>query len=167
MAEDPAIVGSHEGFDYWLNRPFVTPAIRAELVNARLLVVPQEGFRNHEGPVFPVGTEELLAFLRQAAKELQPDICITDADYHELALHSDDLNIATLVVWPIASSLVASVIYDFIKKKLGKRLAKAKVKFTLVIDDKKAVRKIQYDGPAAEFGDSMQRAIKALDRRKK
>ena len=53
------IADSGQGFDYWLSREYVSDEIRPELEQADLLLVPQEGFRDREGPLFPVGTERL------------------------------------------------------------------------------------------------------------
>lgn len=161
---DFKIERSDKDFAYWRARPFIGEDLRRQLSQASVLVVPQEGFRDSAEPLFPAGTEELLGHLRDAIPaEIGVDICIEDDEYRELALHSDLLILAGVVVTNVACGLVASAIYDYVKDRLGSRAKDTNVRFQMIIehdsDKGRKAAKISYEGPVAGFQDTLERAI--------
>ncbi len=153
-----------KGLAYWRSRPFIGEDVRRHLSQASVLVVPQEGFRDVSEPLFPAGTEELLAHLRDVIPaEIGIDICIEDGAYRELALHSDLLILAALVVRDIACNLVASGIYDYLKARLGSRAKNTNVRFQMTVEHdsghERRAAVISYEGPVEGFQDTLQKAI--------
>lgn len=153
---------------YWLSRPFVGPELKKKLEKASILVVPQEGFRDHQGPVFPVKTEELFSFLRERApKGVEVDICIEDADYRELALHDATIIIGTFLVMSLAVPVAKDMISEYLKRRIfGKPKNNDIVRFRMLIDESDQGRSrtldVSYDGPASQFDKLMDWKGKAI-----
>jgi transcriptional regulator with XRE-family HTH domain len=165
-----SIAPTEKGFSYWMAQPYLDEMARHEAASADLLLIPQETFRDKAGPLFPVGTEEFLAFLRDQSRSYncKVDICISDADYQELALHGEVLVLSEIVVkfalLPIATKLVA----DYIGRHLWSSKESHKAKVGITVDmvnlGKDKTVKITYDGPADEFSSAMHSATEALER---
>lgn len=149
-----------------LGRKYVTEGLRRALQDVDVLLVPQNGFREHDGPLFPVGTEELLQAFRDRAGALRADVAVEDADYRELALHADVLTIATVVVTAGVVPVVVDVIGEFIKRRIWKqkddRVVRAEILVTRSRGDETQSARITYDGPADAFSKSMTDAVAAL-----
>lgn len=155
-------------FSAALGRDYVTDELRRALKNAEILLVPQDGFRDHDGPLFPVGTEELVQLLRDRSEGARIDLAVEDSDYQELALHSDVLTIASVVVTSVLVPLVLDVLGEFIKRRIWKTNDDRTVRAEIVIcrsrEDETSSARIAYDGPADQFTRAMQEAMGALRR---
>ncbi len=163
-----SIEQTDKGFAYWLARPFLTEDTRAKLQKAEAILIPREGFRDQEIPVFPVRTEEMFQFVRdELAGKLNVDIAIEDSEYKELALHSALLIIGGFVVTALAAPLVVNVVSEYLNRRLfnapGSDPDKTVVRFELTIEDRvgDATRRMQvkYDGPASQFQNTMQSIV--------
>jgi hypothetical protein len=144
------------GFEYWLGRPWLSADLREQLGRANVLIVPVEKFRDHEGPVFTQGTEELFHFLKEQGPDgVVVDVCVEDQDFQEYALHHETIEIAEIVfrwaIWPILINLISA----YISFRLGKRRGTVKVTLTAEDPDGQA-RSFRYDGPAEDFKTVMQ-----------
>lgn len=145
---------ANETIETWINKPFISDETRNQLIDSNFLIVPREGFRDIEYPVFPVGTEELFGYLRENATDaLVPDICIDEQEYKELALHSDLYIIGSFIMEHLAAPLAVSLLDAYIKNKLGSKEEKASVnvEITVVQEGNKKATRIHYQGPAKEF----------------
>jgi hypothetical protein len=142
---------------YWYSRPFVSPELRARIEKAPILLVPQEGFRDYAGPVFPVGTEEMFRRAQEDTKAGGPfDVCISDEDYKELALHESLFIVVTIAIGSLVGApIVVNIVSEYLK---GKLLSPAKektatAKFTLIVsetstkDAKHRAIEMKYEGP--------------------
>lgn len=155
-----------EGVSYWHERPYLSDDLRANLSNSDVILVPWEQ-QHGEDIVFPAGTTSFFQYLQSKLSEtgLTLEIGVEDADYREISLHSDWLliahTVATMAVAPIVTSIIANYIYDT----LGKRRAdKATVKSKLTVElkgDRKSV-KIDYDGPAKTYEETVQTILKTI-----
>lgn len=142
---------------YWHTRPFVSPALRARIEKAPILLVPQEGFRDYAGPVFPVGTEEMFRRAQENAPAGGPfEVCISDEDYKELALHESLFIVATIAIGSlVVAPIVVNIVSDFLKGKLFSPAKEktATAKFTLIVsetstkDAKRRAIEMKYEGP--------------------
>lgn len=147
---------------YWLSRPFVTDELRNALASAAILIVPREGFRDHVGPVFPVGTEDVFHHLRQnAPADATVNICIDDKDYHELALHGALLIVGAFFATALAAPVAVNLISDYFKKRLGSSKDRA-VKVELTVSDASRTAKLTYEGPAEHFQAVVGEALRQL-----
>src|SRR5699024_2567670 len=97
---EPTITDSHESFETWLSKDFVTDELKQLVSSASILIVPFENLRDTPNPLlFPVGTEEILRFFKEKLpKDQLIDICITDEDYQEFAFYSDYKRLGNFVV---------------------------------------------------------------------
>ena len=133
-----------------------------------MVLVPEEGFREYTGPVFPQGTVDFLHFLRDHAPEsVPPAIAADDANYKEVALHSNIARLATIFVEYVAGPIVTSLIAAYLKDVLGSRFAKAEAHAAIIVhrkekDAEQTVR-ISYDGPAPNAEQALRDALASLD----
>lgn len=143
---------SEMGPSYWAARSFVPNELRTAIESAALLVVPQEGFRDRDIPMFPVGTEDLVGYFRD---HLPPDVDlevpISDDDYEELALHADLLVLGTFVVTAIAAPIFVNLVSEAVKHRFpqyfgGTKKAEAKLEIHVQRPDG-AFAKVEYEGP--------------------
>jgi len=113
------IENTKEDFNYWLNRPYISRNTKLNLENADILIVPVEGIRDIEYPLFPVKTEEVFSYFRKNLDEKTTiDICIEEKDYKELALHYDLINIATFIVSSVALPIFINILSSYIDEKI-------------------------------------------------
>lgn len=159
-----------DGITHWATRPHVPGSLRETLAGANILLVPQEGFRGDPRPVFPNGTQEFFEHLRERKPDAaRVEIAIGDDDYRELALHADLLIIAGAVVTGIAFPVFASMIYDYIKNRLGSSDKKTDLRMDITLQqtigvETRAIR-LTYDGPSREFAPSLEVVMEQLRQR--
>jgi len=111
------ITDSSETFDTWLSKEFITEDLKESLSKASILMVPFEELRENTGPLFPMGTEEILRYFKaNAPEECVIDICISDEDYQEFAFYNDYKRlgnfILTAVAIPVFVGILSPYIYD-------------------------------------------------------
>ncbi len=154
--------------DYWLSRPYLSSDVRRSLANAKVILVPEEGFRDRDVRVFPVGTEEFYNQLREKLPgDLPLEIAINEDDYKEVALHSAVLILGGLVVTGVTLvvlPVLVNVVSEYVNRRLygDKDRAEAIVRWELTVVDGSRAAKISYEGPAIDFQSEMQRAISEL-----
>jgi len=162
------LLKTHRDRNYWSTTPWVNEAIQTAILQSTIVLVPQEGFRDHNGPVFPVGTDGLFNYLRekQTSTGLTVELAVEDAQYVEIALHSDIVRIATAIVSLLLAPLVVNLLGDYIRDRLGGRANKAEVHSSLIVEQTDGLHRtsisINYEGPAANFESSMKEAIEAI-----
>ena len=162
-SETCSVSDSPKNRDYWISRPYVPKELQAQLAAADILLVPQEGFRERTDPVFPVGTEELFFFLKETAGVPAVDICISDNEYKELALHSDLLRLPDLVITSgalvgIVLNVLSNYIYDKIK---SRKIKEVKSRIFIQNGFEKTVQ-IEYEGPAEGFAATVSNAAATI-----
>jgi len=158
------VENSAESFATWINKPFIPEKLRRQLSKANILIVPREGYREEPSPVFPVGTEELLDYLREySRKGIVPDICINDKDYKELSLHSALIIIGSLVITSIVGPIIADLISEYIKKRWMTKVDKAQIKLELtIVKNDGSASYLLYEGPANEFLSTVKPTLRSL-----
>jgi hypothetical protein len=157
---------------YWHTRPFITPELRARIASVPVLIVPQEGFGDFKGPVFPVATAELFRFAQgKVPAHATIEVCISDEDYKELALHESIIIVATIA---IGSLVVAPVVVNIVSEYLRGRLFSPEkektttAKFKLIVsetstkDAKHQAIEMQYEGPVDKLEPTLLAKIKQL-----
>lgn len=147
--EDIQVTDSTEDFEFWINKSYIPETLKPQLLLANVLLVPREDYREGVPLVFPVGTGELFAYLRELGdKSIKPEICIQEEDYRELALHFDFVVIPIAIVRYLLAPLFVRAVYDFIKHQKGNKLQKTKVIFEMtVVKDGGTAAHIRYEGP--------------------
>ncbi|MCM3167917.1 hypothetical protein [Peribacillus frigoritolerans] len=153
---DLIIQESNLNFSDIYSKPYFPKEFEEDLKKANLLLIPYEGFRNLEKPVFPEETMKFYEFLKEYEnEELVGDICISDEEYVELELHADLITIASMIlvhgVLPIAVNLIS----NFLSEKIKKRNTQLKVKVHMTIIDGEKSKTISYEGDADKFKETM------------
>lgn len=151
---------SDKGFEYWVNRPYIESDLKKGLLKANVLIVPAENFRDVPYQVFPIQTVELFEYIKDnAPQDVTIDLCASDKDYRELALHGDIVQVASMViqyaVWPIVIGIVSRYIYD----RLGIGAENANVKSELFIEKEGKTIALKYDGPASSYENTLRNLI--------
>ena len=154
-------------FQYWSTSRPLSDDLRISISNADVLLVPQEDFRDYEGPVFPVLTHELFYHLRERVPPgTVVELAVDDADYKELALHADVVRIATVVVKYVLAPVIAILLADYLRTLLGYRFGSAEVRASIIVDQSdprgRKATQISYEGPAGTFENTVKGAIKNL-----
>jgi hypothetical protein len=110
---------------------------------------------------------DFFQFLREHFRgEANVSIAAEDADYKEVALHSDIVRLATLFVeWvaaPIAIHLVAAYLKDFLGSRLSGAEARAAITVHRKDGDVDQTVRISYEGPAQSVEQALLNAIGSL-----
>lgn len=155
--------GTINAFAEWLSRPYISGTLREQLKQTNVLFVPTEGFRGHPGPVFPVGTQELLTYIRDRENdEIIADVCIEESDFRELALHSALIMIGTLVVTQIVLPIVKDIIGDYLKKR-SSNTSSARVSVKIIaVDETGSSKAIDFEGLASDFQSSVKPIVQYM-----
>lgn len=160
-------INAGEGRDHWLARAYVPLDLRGELEKADVLLLPQEGFREFDGPLYPVGTEELLSALKEGASDaFSVDVTVSEDDYKELALHSEWVILASVFVGTsVVVPTVVSLISEYLKRRIWKNEGQG-LKMRLLVEQREEGRtqclEVFYEGPAHDFENSMASALDSL-----
>lgn len=171
----------HEIFDTILNvsdsditfediyqKPYIPTEYMAEIKRANLLIIPNESFRDEGDILFPETTREFFEYLKDKSDdELVADIAISDEDFQRIELHSAVIEVAKiivqLVVLPVATGLIASFLYDLVKKYHRRpEDTSAKVQIIAEETETKKSKKITYEGPVSGIKDALDQATKEL-----
>lgn len=171
----------HEMFDTVLNvtdsdvtfekiykKEYIPTEYLDDIKKANLLIIPNENFRDEGDVLFPETTREFLDFIREFPNdEIISDIAISDEDFKRIELHSAVIEVAPIIVqWvvlPIATSMIASFLYDLVKKYRRKpEDTSAKVKIITEETETKKSKMITYEGPVSGVKDALDQAAKDL-----
>jgi hypothetical protein len=152
------------GFDYWLNRPFLTPEVRKGLASATVIIIPSEGTLRSEEPLFPRNTEELLLFLKNKdATGIVADIAINESDYRELSLNHNWVEIGTFLVTGLAFPVFVNLLSEYLNSKVSKKKEETGVSLEIVIENQLGEKiGIKYKGPISGFQSTLQPEILRL-----
>ncbi len=117
MGENLTIENTAENFETWTSQEFVSNETRPKLLKAGILFVPNIGYREEKGPVFPALTEDIVSYLREhLPKDIALELCVDSDKYKELALYSDHKRlgnfIVTALLFPTFVGVLSSYIYD-------------------------------------------------------
>lgn len=164
MCEKFQIEETSENFETWVNKPYINEKLKNQLKKANVLIIPKEGFRDKEFPLFPVGTEELLTFLKENSnKGIITDICIDDDDYSELALFDALIVIGAFIVTSVVAPIFVNLISEYIKKRWPSKSSSSQIKVELTVVNRYGESlKISYEGPSEEYQRTLNPTLKAF-----
>jgi hypothetical protein len=157
-----------EDFLHWSSVDGLSQGTRTNILNSDVVVVPYNGFRDYQGPLFPAGTAEFFQYLKaNLPSGKEAELAVEDEDFRELSLHFDVVTIATCVVKYAAVPLLVKLLSDWISKRVGSRANSAEVRASLVVvltdgNESKSIQ-FSYEGPAATFEATMKSALDKTD----
>jgi len=145
----------------------LTADTRTAVEQAGIVLIPDDGFGEYEGPVFPQGTVDFLHFLRDHAPSgTTVEIAAEDTNYKEVALHFDIIRLATLFVEYVAAPTAVALIAEYLKHRLGNGLKSAEARTAVVVHQKDGDReqtvRIAYEGPAMNVEGALRDAVASL-----
>ena len=155
------------GFQYWSSAESLSRETQLAVQKSDIVLVPEEGFGDYGRPLFHKGTDDLFQFLRaNAPSGMNVELAVEDADYKELSLHGDIVNIATVLVTLLAAPVAVGLIVEYLKNRLGSRLGKTEVRASMILDqgdgpNSKTLR-MRYEGPANAFEKTMHDALSVI-----
>jgi len=157
------------GFRYWANAEFLTHATQSAIKKSDIVLVPEQGFADYVGPLFPKGSDDLFQYLRaHAPAKFNVELAAEDADYKELALHGDALNIATLLVTSVAAPIAVGLIVEYLKTRLGSHPVKTEVRVSIILDQSDGLNgkilRLRYEGPANALEKTMHETLLSIPR---
>ena len=167
MAETTWTISECDNRAHWLAKEYVPVDLRPQLAKTDILLLPQDGFRDFTGPLYPVGTEEFLRSLQDAGGDrISVDVTVSSEDYKELALHADWLILAGIAASMFAAPITVNMVSEYLKRRIWPEGPKRGVKVKLRLQDGEgeAARSVEiaYEGPADDFEHSMEAAFTEL-----
>jgi hypothetical protein len=170
-AKQPSLVGMRiepvsTNFKYWSSLETLSGNLRASIRESGIVLVPNEGFGEYRGRVFPVQTDEFWHYLRsQVPQGVNVQLAAEDADYKELALHGDIVRLAKVLVRNTTALLLPELIGRYLKKRLANRFETASLIASVIVDRGKGTNdalQLSYEGPASAFETTLTKAIRRL-----
>lgn len=162
------IVDTDISFNSIYKKGYVPQDYIEEIKRANFLIIPEEKFREEEILLFPETTREFFEYVKDnSVDEIISDIAISDEDFQKIEMHSATITVATIivefVVLPIATGLVASFLYDIIKK-YRRKDDETTAEVNMIVEDKKNKRskKITYKGPVSGVKEALNAAAENL-----
>lgn len=155
-------------FEHIYEKNYVPSEYMDDIKKANLLIIPNEDFRNEGDVLFPETTRELFDYIRDTSgDQIIADIAISDEDFQRIELHSAVIEVATILVkWivlPIATSMIASFLFDLVKK-YHRKPEETSTRVQIITEEtaKKKSKKITYEGPVSGVKDALDQAVKDL-----
>lgn len=155
-------------FDKIYEKDYVPKEYIDEIKGANLLIIPNEHFCENGNILFPETTREFYDFIKEQTQNgIVADIAISDEDFQRIELHSAVIEVATIIVqWgvlPIATSIIATFLYNLVKKyRRSPNETSAKVKIITEETATKKSKQITYEGPVSGVKDALEQASKDL-----
>lgn len=159
VIKELVVTDSTLGFQEVYLKPYTPQDYINDIKKADILILPNENFRDMEGYFFSEYTEEVLNYLRDNFEnELLVDICTSDEKYQKLELHADVINLPLLIVqWmilPTLTSMIASYLYDKIKKN-NKSPKDVNANVEIIVEKQGKSKKVSYKGSIENFESAM------------
>lgn len=140
--------------------------LRDNLTVANVVLVSTTG-HGTQTTHFPSGTRELFRFMQQAAEPtLRIEASVSDDDYRELTLHSEEWRLPLILLAdPAVSEDAIKLIYYYLSQKLRQLFPGRTVKVfsDVVIERKDESIRLQYEGPAETYENIMLAAVRRLN----
>lgn len=132
--EPLTIFETNESKSYWLEQD-LAKGLKSALEAADILIVPIQNYRGEVPFAFHQDTPAVYRYLAAQLKgKATVELCVSDAEYLEIALHSASFRfssiVVTFVIAPLVVNLLSSYVYDELKAK-----PTDKVELELIIED--------------------------------
>ncbi len=153
------ITESNVTFEDVYSKDYFPKELGGDIKEANMLILPYEGFRNFDKPVFPEETLKFFHFLRENGDpSLITDICISDEEYMELELHADLIVFPMMILSSFVLPVAINVVSDYIssKRESRNRNAELKVKATFTVVNGDSSKTFEYEGDADKFEETFE-----------
>lgn len=141
-------------------KPYIPSDKLKSIKNADVLLVPFEGYKDTNEPLFPEDTDRFYQYLKKSGQKAE--LCISDNHFETLGLHSDLIEIATIVtnefVVPVLLGLISSYLYDAVKSLFKKKNeVDSRIKLIVKKEKKNETVEVTFEGTVEEFGESIEK----------
>lgn len=167
-----SVLDSDITFDKVYEKDYIPQEYIDEIKNANFLLIPDDD-RCEDRCLFPETTRDFFDFVReQKNEEIIADIAISDECFQYIELHSAVIEVAKIIIqWgvlPIVTSMIASFLYDLVKKHhRNPKETSAKVQIIIEETKTKKSKQIIYEGPVSSIKDSLDQITKELFKKDK
>jgi len=153
------VMDTELNFNAVYDKDYLPQEYEKSIRSANILLIPNENFREKEGLFFPECTDEFYQYMKeQENADIKVDICISDEEYKKLELHADIIYIATMIIqWgilPIATSMIASYLYDKLKR-VNKSAEETNTDVNIVVEKNGKSKKVHFQGSIDNFESAM------------
>lgn len=155
-------------FEQIYNKDYIPKDYIEEIKKANLLILPYESFRDEGEILFPETTRDFFEYIKENTEDnIVADIAISDENFQLIELHSAVIEVATIIVQilvlPVATSMIASFLYELVKKHHRKpEDTSAKVQIIAEETETKKSKIILYEGPVSGIKDALDQAANNL-----
>ena len=162
------IYDSDISFEQIYNKEYIPKDYIEDIRKANLLILPNESFRDEGDILFPETTREFFEYIKDNSEDnIVANIAISDENFQLIELHSAVIEVATIIVQvlvlPVATSMIASFLYELVKKHHRKpEDTSAKVQIIAEETATKKSKVILYEGPVLGIKDALDQATKDL-----
>ncbi|MEC2744709.1 hypothetical protein P9Z56_29175 [Bacillus cereus] len=133
--------------------------LEEDVKKANFLLIPYDGFKSLNAPVFPEDTMKFYQFIKESSNhEFIGEICIADEEYAELELHSDLITLAAMLLDKAVLPIAIGLITNYIDRKVQQRKTDVKVKVNMTVVDGDKSTSISYEGDADKFEETIKAA---------
>lgn len=153
------ITESSVTFENFYSKDYFPKHLEGDIKKANMLILPFEGFRDFDKPVFPEETQKFFHFLREKGDpSLITDICISDEEYVELELHADLIVVPMIILSSFVLPVAINVVSDYISTKIESRNrnAELKVKASFTVVNGESSKIFEYEGDAYKFKETFE-----------
>ena len=140
--------------EYWVSRPWLDER-RDEVREADILIVPWENFRNEEATLFPRGTTDIAAKVREFSG-LSVAIAVDRLAYKEIMLHSKEHRLPTIFVREILLPTLAGILATLAADAVLHGSPDDKVEVSVIVEGKQGrCISVEYKGPANRLAETV------------
>lgn len=141
------------------DKPYFPKQHEEEIKKANFIILPFEGIKNLDKPVFPEETMSFFQFVKEYEDtDLIGDICISDNEYQELELHSDLITLPLLLLDKAILPIVIGMITHYLTQKQDARKRSIKVKVDMTVVDGDKSKSLSYEGDVDNFEETVKTA---------
>ncbi len=140
------------------NNPYLAHEHVEVVASAAVVFVPKtmELDEATPTPYFPEDTETLFQFFKRAEKpDMRVEIALDDERYAELARHSAEVVLPTILVSAVGLPLVINLFTEWIAHRLWSSTDDTRVTAEVILDHRNEATVMRYAGPPAAFIDAL------------
>lgn len=146
------VSATERGRDYWATRSWSNSQTADAVRSADVVLVPWENFREEKLALFPQGSSDVFRILRSELANHQIAVAIDRSQYEEIALHSNELRLPTILVTALVLPTLAQIIGNRLDRWLPGDSPNATVETEIIVEGERGrCISIKYKGPKDKF----------------
>jgi hypothetical protein len=140
--------------EYWVSRPWLADR-RDEVREAAILIVPWENFRNEEATLFPRGTTDVAARIREVSG-VSVAIAVDRLAYKEIMLHSKEHRLPTIFVREVLLPTLVGILATLAADAVMHGTPNDTVEVSVIVEGEQGrCISVEYKGPATRLAETV------------